>query len=928
MSKKIFNLIFWFIFLPILILLIFCVFCVYLYLNLPNKIINSKGFISYVQDAAKEYSDLDLEIKNPNIVTKLTPDVDFSVDKLNLSKDKNVLIDLENFKVSMDFKNVFSKTIELKYLLVDNLEIKFDELLNALNIKNESEKSSVPSDWTFDVHDSNIKLNNLFLTYNQPNKTSLNINAKDVIFDCKNPEKNVAFSFDAKVFKNNKQYLNVTSDVKYEVKILEDSIKIVNLPLKANDSSFVLSSKIDKDTVFVNVKSSKFYLKDIFAIVQSDFVVQNGTSLLKPIVNPKGSVKFDVNYLNKNLSGYILPDNTQASIKDLKNLPINIQKGKINISKDKISFLDLFGYYGKNKKNEVKITGDIKDYYKTFDSKIDIVTVISNEFLKNHLAPLISNTQLYLSEPTKTKIIYKSKNNIMDIIWLAKVPKGVEFTINNTKSASSDYLTNYDRAIKGEFNINKNILNIKDISYYIAPDIKRGVKLTPIMIFNGKTSLSGKIDNIGFSFGKPIPCEFLNIFAGDNTFKKGTIEGNLRVVFKNKIPVLNADIFIDKTLLPNQRLFIKSAKLTTNNQIINVLLDGGFKRNRFTFEGKMKNEINPPFVIKDMNLKIKDLDVEKLLVSMAAQDNTSQQNVSQINSEADIIDDNYFFDTNLVRIENSHLNITKGHYKELEFSDINANMSLDDKGIMRFHSNRFNIADGISTLRGESDLKHFTHHIRLGVRDVDSNLMAKVLFNLDKEISGRAKGLLEIYTDKNLKLSGSLNFEILNGTIGKIGLVEYLLKIASVFRNPIVMISPSVIMDIVNVPEGAFDKITGSMELKDNVAQRIDIKSYAPTLSALIRGRFDMDKHDASIRIYTRFSTDKKTMFGFLRNISLNALANKVQMNTRNDYNYYSAEIADLPQIEIGEEKSQIFLTQIEGDVEKNNYLSSLKKIK
>ena len=89
-----------------------------------------------------------------------------------------------------------------------------------------------------------------------------------------------------------------------------------------------------------------------------------------------------------------------------------------------------------------------------------------------------------------------------------------------------------------------------------------------------------------------------------------------------------------------------------------------------------------------------------------------------------------------------------------------------------------------------------------------------------------------------------------------------------------------------------------------------------------------MDKHDASIRIYTRFSTDKKTMFGFLRNISLNALANKVQMNTRNDYNYYSAEIADLPQIEIGEEKSQIFLTQIEGDVEKNNYLSSLKKIK
>lgn len=927
MSKKVFNLIFYFILLPIFLVIVLCVFCVYLYLNLPNKIINSKGFNSYVKDAAKEYSNLDLEIKNPNIVTKLSPDVDFSVDKLYLSKDDNVLINLENFKLSMDFKNVFSKEIRLKYLLADNLEIKFDELLRALNIKNESEKSSVPSDWKFDMYDSNIKLNNLLLTYNQPNKTMLKLNARDVIFDCNNPEKTMAFAFLADVYKNNNKFVNISSSVKNEVKILDDSIKIINLPLKINSSSLTLSSKIDKEAVFVNIKSSKFGLADIFSIIQSDFVVQNGANLLRPLVNPKGSVKFDVNYLNGNLSGYILPDNTQASIKDLTKLPINIQKGKIDITKDKISFVDLIGYYGKNRTNEVKISGDIKDYYKTFDSKIDIVTVISNEFLKHHLKPLISNTELYLSKPTKTKIIYKAKNNIMDIIWLAKVPKGVQFTINNSSSASSEYLTNFDRAVKGEFNINKNKLDIKDISYYIAPDIKRGVKLTPIMIFKGKTDLSGKIDNIGFSFGKPIPCEFLNIFAGDNTFKKGTIEGNMNIVFKNKTPILNADMKIDMTLLPNQRLFIKSAKLTTNNHTIDVIMDGGFKRNRFSFEGKMKNEIKPPFVIKDMKLKIDDLDIEKLLVSTATQDGSSQ-NVEQINSENDLADDNYFFDTNLIRIENSNLNIAKGHYKELEFSDINANMSLDEKGIMRFHSNRFNIADGISTLRGESDLKHFTHHFRFGVRDVDSNLMAKVLFNLDKEISGRAKGLLEIFTDKNLKLSGSLRFEIENGTIGKIGLVEYLLKIASVFRNPIVMISPTVIMDIVNVPEGRFDKITGSMELKDNIAYKIDIKSYAPTLSALIRGRFDMDKHDASIRIYTRFSTDKKSMFGFLRNISLNALANKVQMNTRNDYNYYSAEIADLPQIEIGEEKSQIFLTQIEGDVEKNNYLSSLKKIK
>ena len=63
-------------------------------------------------------------------------------------------------------------------------------------------------------------------------------------------------------------------------------------------------------------------------------------------------------------------------------------------------------------------------------------------------------------------------------------------------------------------------------------------------------------------------------------------------------------------------------------------------------------------------------------------------------------------------------------------------------------------------------------------------------------------------------------------------------------------------------------------------------------------------------------------------NISLNSIENKVKLNTRNDYNYYSSEIADLPQIDIDEDKSQIFLTIIEGDVENNTYLSYWKKIK
>ena len=82
------------------------------------------------------------------------------------------------------------------------------------------------------------------------------------------------------------------------------------------------------------------------------------------------------------------------------------------------------------------------------------------------------------------------------------------------------------------------------------------------------------------------------------------------------------------------------------------------------------------------------------------------------------------------------------------------------------------------------------------------------------------------------------------------------------------------------------------------------------------------------MRIYTKFSSVKKGFAGFLRNISLNSLANRVPLSSRNDANYYAAELKELPPIDADEKDCQIFLTKVDGDVVNNNFLSSLKKIK
>lgn len=173
-----------------------------------------------------------------------------------------------------------------------------------------------------------------------------------------------------------------------------------------------------------------------------------------------------------------------------------------------------------------------------------------------------------------------------------------------------------------------------------------------------------------------------------------------------------------------------------------------------------------------------------------------------------------------------------------------------------------------------------------------------------------------------------MKFEINNGTIEKIGLVEYALNFVSFFRNPMAMISPSTLFDFVNIPEGRFDRISGTINIKDNVINRMMIKSSADQLATLIMGRFDLVKRDASLRIYTKFTNKNKGAAGFLRNISLNSLANRERFGNSNDLNYYAAELKMIPPLSADEKDCQIFLTTVEGDVEHNNFLSALKKIK
>ena len=353
--------------------------------------------------------------------------------------------------------------------------------------------------------------------------------------------------------------------------------------------------------------------------------------------------------------------------------------------------------------------------------------------------------------------------------------------------------------------------------------------------------------------------------------------------------------------------------------------------------GTIANKIMFPVVIKNIDFGIDKIDIERVMKSFNQQNTAAVQQQPKVVENVEYDYENYneeedtnavAFDVNNLIIERCILRLDDGKYKDIKFGNLKANLTLNKDNILELKSNRFDIADGISSVKVFCDLKKHKYNITLGIKDVNSDVMSSSLLNLPREISGKASGLIDLNTDNSLKLNGTIKFLVQNGTIQKIGLIEYILKFAAVFRNPIAMISPAAISDMVNIPEGNFDKITGELYLKNNVVELLKIKSSAPQLSSFIIGRYDIVTGDAILRIYTKFSSAHKGFAGVLRNFSLNSLANRIPLSSRSDANYYASELEQLPPIDADEKDCQVFLTKVDGDIVSNNFISSLKKIK
>ena len=945
---------------------------VFLYRIILPLFIQSDLFIDLTKNVVYKITKANLTLENPKIKTSVRPRLDISFDKLLLEKENNTILNIEDFKTDFSYRILTGKSLKFRKLTVDKIFIDVDKLISLIpsKTKTEANEKEIP-DFKIDIFDALFYINDVKILSSLPNNAKLTFEGRKILLEDKKNPKHLRFLINA-LIQNGDEELKITFSDNNRFYTKNKKLIINDCPLKINDSDIHIKSLMSKDKFGILVESDNFHLKDGAEILSTNLIIPNGKEIMAEILNPGGISEFEIKMNKEGLSGDINIKNASFNLKSLAKMPVYADKGKITITPDIIKMYDFKGYYGDNRENKLSLTGTVEDYYKSVDTKIIIQTIMTDNFTKDYLSKLAGiNITMTGDTPAGTRIEIFSKNNDIDINYMAKLSKGNDILLEGASLSP----INYDRAILCNMHVKSNILNIENIKYYIAKDINKDSKIKPILTLNGNVDLAdnSKILNFGFEIPKPLPSEFLNVFLGQRLFRKGMISGNLEFLNGREIPKLKGRLAMDKVIIPSQRLFIKKGEFKTDRERLLFSVEGIFRRSRYDFKGNIANNITFPITINGVKLTLDNVDLERILMlstsaatnttaNTAAANTTNQkenkkanqapntltdaktetkENKTDTKAEEDFMkamenneemadDDNQalVFVPNLVIIKRGSFNLIKGKYKEVEFGNIKAVFSLDKDGKLKIDSNRFDLADGITSGKIRCDLLNNKFRFILGVKDVDSDKIATALLNLKREITGLASGIIDISTDNTMKLNGVMKFAINDGTIEKIGLVEYALNFVSFFRNPMAMISPSTLFDFVNIPEGRFDKISGELDIKDNVINKMMIKSSADQLATLIMGRFDLVTRDASLRIYTKFTNKNKGAAGFLRNISLNSLANREHFGSSNDINYYAAELEMIPPLNYDEKDCQIFLTTVEGDVEHNNFLSALKKIK
>ena len=180
-------------------------------------------------------------------------------------------------------------------------------------------------------------------------------------------------------------------------------------------------------------------------------------------------------------------------------------------------------------------------------------------------------------------------------------------------------------------------------------------------------------------------------------------------------------------------------------------------------------------------------------------------------------------------------------------------------------------------------------------------------------------------------LSGKGSFMVSQGRMPKLGSLEYLLKASNLVSGGITGLSINGIIDLITpLKTGEFESISGDYTVADGIAKDIKIYSKGKDLNIYVTGDYNIVTSIANMHVYGSISNNITTVFGKLKNASLNTLLNTIPFLNKSEMSpEMLAEVEKIPNYSNNRNNIfKIFAAYIDGDINGSRYVKSFKWIK
>jgi len=754
----------------------------------------------------------------------------------------------------------------------------------------------------------------------------------------------------------------------------------VNNDIKSDVGNVFLDVKADYKGKVDTIEYDKvnFAAKILGTAPKNKLKLSNGTIVLKnnklDVSNVHGSFdnsnsSFYVNLSADNISdspkvnGNILLHNFEMSLLNMfgkyVSLPVEFEKGNLNLN-------------CKIRNNKVETSSDlggVKFIYTPLELPVKIVNgsfMVRNNTLRliklNLLAddmPLLVDGSIsdifhkqifdiYVNSKPKQDFIdkYINKNQIYpvkikgDIVYTLRA-KGVKdnFDVKADVNMAPDSSIYHLGATVGDVEnaivlnldtkiLHQNVLKIREFSYdkIISSLGSRSTRLNMLKARGGIEVFKDDLifHDLYIKTQNPTDARIFNIIFRKPNIKQGQFTSDLRFNGRLSNPRLIGDFHIFETNIPFLDTTMKNITFKFKDKTIDLTSKGEILNNDVSVKAVLKNKLSVPYYVEKAELNTKLLDLNYLIEKMK---------LSQID-ETQAFDSLEGIDLSSTVINDMILNADSIHLRNIVAEDFRANASLNEKKVFNVKDFKFNIANGVLNGKFNYNLENNNTALSMKAKDIDANDLAYALFDLNNQIYGDLTGDIKLSCngetfDNCMKtLNGKTTFNVNDGKMPKLGSLEYLLKAGNLLKGGLTSISINGVIDIITpLKTGDFSSINGMIDIKDGVAEDIEIMTRGKDLSLFITGKYNFASADADMEVFGMLSRKISTMFGPIGNLSLNTLFNAIPGVDLSKNTKVLESINKIPGIELSNKAYRKFIAEIKGNINGDDYVTNFKWI-